>query len=95
MTSINEQGAIFIKAREFIQYIRSTILYTEKLKEFREFVQTHDTESMLYHQLVYDFDAQEMTSGPNTSVGPDSNVVTLAFVSINSDNKVDVIEKVF
>ena len=97
MSSINDQGAIFVKAREFIQFIRSTILYTEKLNAFKEFIEPiKDTEDALHHVLVYDFDSHELVHGPTAYIiDIDSNVITLAYVSINSDDKIDVIEKVF
>lgn len=93
MTSINEQGAIFIKARELVNYIRSTIIYSEKLNEFKDHVNHVGGELAQNDILVYDFDEQDFVSGAVTRVNDmESNVITLAAVTI-TDNKWVVVEK--
>ena len=91
--SINEQGAIFIKARELVNYIRSTIIYNEKLNEFKDHINHVGGELAQNDILVYDFNEQDFVSGKVTSVNDiESNVITLAVVTI-ADNKWVVVEK--
>lgn len=94
MTSINEQGAIFIKVRELIDYIRSTIIYNEKLNKFKKYVEDNGEAAQNYI-LAYDFDDQDFVIGAVTRINDlESNVLTLASVTV-LNNQWAVIEKVF
>lgn len=73
MSSLNEQGFIFESGNKFINQIRSSILYSEKVKDFKKYLEGANWDSGHSHVLVYSFDEHDFIIGALETIKQDFN----------------------